>query len=265
MSDGTFDVECAVRAHELEAVGHARLPALLDYMQEAAAQHAAELGFSHEDLSGSSLFWVLTRLYLRLSPEAVACGWPGWRERITVRTWSVGFERLLARRDFLLLDAQGRAMAAAVSSWVTLDAATRRLSAMPEHMRARIPACSEHALEYPGRKTPGLEPGTEGGMLVTARRSDLDVNGHVNNAVLAAWALDEAAARLSGYTGQISQTGQARCTALEVAFRAEVLPGESLRARAEEQEPGIFLLGLASDDGRERLRAVSWWEWVGQT
>lgn len=252
MSANAFAVDFRVRAHELGATGCARLPTLLGYLQEAAALNARSLGFSHEELSASSLFWVLTRLYARLSPEAVERGWPGWRERVTVRTWPVGFERLLARRDFLLLDEGGRTMGAAVSSWVTLDAATRKLSPLPEELRARIPVHEEHALEFEGRKTPGLDPSTTGdGARITARRSDLDVNGHVNNAVLAAWVLDEAAAGLPA---------RMRCTALELAFRAEVLPGQSVAARAEARGDGSCLLGLFSAaDGREHLRAASWW------
>lgn len=252
MSGSTFEVDFHVAAHELGATGCARLPALLNYLQEAAALHARNLGFSHEELSASSLFWVLTRLYVRLSPEAVARGWPGWRKRVTVRTWPVGFERLQARRDFLLLDEEGRAMGSAVSSWVTLDAAARKLSPMPEELRARIPVREEHALEFEGRKTPGLDPvKVEDGARITARRSDLDVNGHVNNAVLAAWALDEACAGLPGHM---------RCTALELAFRAEVLPGQSLLAKSEDQGQGVRLLGLYSEDGREHLRGASRWE-----
>lgn len=253
MTAGSFEIDFRVRAYELGATGCARLPALLDHLQEAAALHARSLGFSHEELSTSSLFWVLTRLYLRLSPEAVTRCWPGWRERVVVRTWAAGFERVQARRDFLLLDEQGRTMGAAVSSWVTLDAATRRLSPLPEELRARIPARDERALEYPGRKTPGLAPvGADEGSPITARRSDLDVNGHVNNAVLAAWALDEAAQGLPE---------DARCTALEVSFRAEVLPGQSLLARSEDQGRGLHLIGLReAADGKEVLRAASWWE-----
>ncbi len=255
MSGETCDIDFRVRAHELGTASCARLPVLLGYLQEAAAVHARSLGFSHEEMSASNLFWVLTRLYLRLSPEAVARRWPGWREKVAVRTWPVCFERLQARRDFLILDEQGRTMGAAVSSWVTLDTAARRLSSMPEELRRRIPVRDEHALEYPGRKTPGLQPVADGqgeGLLMTAQRSDLDVNGHVNNAVLVAWALDEAATHLPL---------EARCTALEVAFRAEVLPGQSVLAKSAPQGEGLRLLGLFSaEDGREHLRAVSWWE-----
>ncbi|EMG37034.1 acyl-ACP thioesterase [Desulfocurvibacter africanus PCS] len=255
MSGETCDIDFRVRAYELGTAGCARLPVLLGYLQEAAALHARSLGFSHEEMSANSLFWVLTRLYLRLSPEAVARRWPGWRERVAVRTWPVCFERLQARRDFLLLDEQGRTMGAAVSSWVTLDTTARKLSPMPEELRQRIPVSDEHALEYQGRKTPGLEPAEQtGGMLMTAQRSDLDVNGHVNNAVLAAWALDEATTHLPP---------TARCTALEVAFRAEVLPGQSVLARSAPQGENVRLLGLFSaDDGREHLRSASWWETV---
>jgi acyl-ACP thioesterase len=85
------------------------------------------------------------------------------------------------------------------------------------------------------------------------RRSDLDVNRHVNNAVYVRWALDAAPPEL---------VETARLSSLEVSVRAEARAGDAVLARWA-REPGaedawLHQL-LREEDGRELARLRTRW------
>src|SRR5512136_2711812 len=109
-----------VRLIEIDAHGTLAVGALCDYLQEAAGNHAGSLGLSVASLMERHLTWVLSRLRLRIERQ------PAAGERLEVRTWPTGVERLFALRDFEVLDEQGHRVAAAVSAWLIIDTAARR-------------------------------------------------------------------------------------------------------------------------------------------
>jgi hypothetical protein len=91
------------------------------------------------------------------------------------------------------------------STWVTINTQTRKLAKLPEEVRARWltlspsppravlpPSDTKRKLqEFP--EAPALQ-----GPLVTARRSDVDPNGHINNVCYLSWALEVVPDRVYG-------------------------------------------------------------------
>ena len=69
-----------VRHTEVSREGKLRIDAFFDYMQEAAANHATDLGCGLADLETRGMVWVLSRLRLRIYRT------PGIGERIAVTT-----------------------------------------------------------------------------------------------------------------------------------------------------------------------------------
>ena len=156
----------------------------MDLAQEAANLHAAILGFGYDDMIASKTAWVLSRMHV------VFVDTPRWRDDVTLFTWHKGLERLFFLRDFMMTDREGNPKIKATTSWLVLNLETRKLVRDPNLLDEGT-ICSENVLDNPADKVvmpKGVEPQFVTGHLVSY--SDLDMNGHANNAMYMQWAMD---------------------------------------------------------------------------
>ena len=242
---GAWSEAFRVRAYEVDASGRASVPAVCNWLQEAAGNHATALGWGVDALHEKGLTWVLSRFHLRLA------GRPTWREEVTVATWPAGVQRLYALREFRV-SSGGRELGVATTAWLLVNLSTLR--------PVRLPATLEEiARGMPGRvvddgfeKLPELaDPEFE--VALDVRFADLDMNRHANNVSLIACALEPLPENLV--------LGRSLAE-LEIEFRAEALHGERMRAQAQREsgEGCTFLHRLVREgDGRETARARTVW------
>ncbi len=156
----------------------------MNMAQEIANLHASELGFGYDDLITSRTAWVLSRMNMKFVRA------PKWREAISLATWHKGLERLFYLRDFVISDAGGNPLVLATSSWLVIDLDTRKLVRDPNIMDEST-MCSENATDAPAAKVQmpkGVAP--ELVMQHKVAYSDVDLNGHTNNAMYMHWAMD---------------------------------------------------------------------------
>ncbi len=235
-----------VRAYEVGADGRATLPAVCNWLQETAGNHATALGWAVDALQAQGRTWVLSRLHLRLAEL------PRWRDEVRITTWPAGVHRLFALREFRVSDGDGREIGVATTGWLLLDLATHR----PVRALAEVEAIARNApgrvLDDPFDRLPEAEsPRAE--KAVEVRFADLDMNHHANNVSVIAWALEALPEDVA--LGAV-------CAELEVDFRAEALHGETIRVRAQREPdaPATFRHTLErAGDGREIARARSVW------
>jgi acyl-ACP thioesterase len=220
-------------------------------MEEAAALHAAELGFSMDDLARRNLAWALTRLWIEfdewpfLGGEALTDEESSW---VAVKTWPVAAERLKYRRDFLLTW-RGRLLAKAATDWVVINLESRRAERIPEFITALRPENPARALEVGRPRLPDPENAPELVSFVV-RKSDIDRNNHVNNACFAAWLAESTPDEFS----------RGRIKSLQILYRAEGRYGDTVAARGARDAEGAFMHGFFRlSDGRELVRARSIW------
>ncbi|MEW6336894.1 MAG: acyl-[acyl-carrier-protein] thioesterase [Acidobacteriota bacterium] len=232
-----------VRASEADAAGLLSPRALCDWLQEAAGNHATALGWAVDQLAGRGLTWVLSRLHLRVTR------YPAWRESVRVETWPAGAERLYAVREFRLTGTDEEELAVATSGWLLVDLASRR----PQRPPAEI---HEMARNTPARVIPdrferlGEVAASDGSESFTARASEVDLNGHVNNVALIAWVLDSA---------PHEHLETHRLAELEVEFRAESRQGDRVVSRWATDGATRLHAVTREADGRELLRARTVW------
>jgi medium-chain acyl-[acyl-carrier-protein] hydrolase len=93
---------------------------LLQFFQEAASNHAEQLGGGYQALAEKGLFWVLSRLRTEITRM------PGWGETIFCETWPANTEGLQFRRDFLIYDTDHNIIIRAVSGWLLVNSANLR-------------------------------------------------------------------------------------------------------------------------------------------
>jgi medium-chain acyl-[acyl-carrier-protein] hydrolase len=180
-----FEKEYKVHVYETGPDGNLNLYSLFNYMQDIAADHAVKLGFGRDDLMRDNRFWVLSRMY------AVISEWPLWGEKIVIKTWPNGTDKLFALRNYEINYPDGRHIASASSSWLILDHTTKKVQ-RPDSILTQFNP-NQHSGNSPIRYALKLGPASDNGhisSLFRIKSSDLDVNLHTNNVRYLKWVCD---------------------------------------------------------------------------
>ncbi len=230
--------------------GTARIQTLCDYMQEAAGNHAAKLGVSIEKLHREGVAWVLARM--RVCPVAL----PAVHERIQVETWPVGVEGLQFRRDFIVRDERGSVLARAVSHWVVVSLATRKVGRIPAFIAEVALDNAATAMDDARRRLPEVGEALSVREF-RARFADVDRNRHVNNVRYMEWIVES-----------MAENGMPLAD-LELVYKAESFWNDVVLVRTMPEPEGeggasspekAFIHSLVRErDGKELVRARSAW------
>jgi medium-chain acyl-[acyl-carrier-protein] hydrolase len=240
-----FKKKYEVHSYEVDASGRAQLPSLLNYLQDAAGDHAGFLGLGVADLLKNRLTWLLSRYHIKV------VRYPGHGQRIEVSTWPSGKKGIFALRDFEVSDEEGRPVLAATTSWVLIDLDSKQSVRLNDFVPDDL-TFNKRAIEDVFPTLPELEKaGHELTLPVLVK--DLDFNRHVNNVVYIEWALEAA----------LPETlGSLRPLDVEVSYRAEAFYGDRIVSKIQEvaqSSQRTFLHQIfRSSDGVEltRLRTV---------
>lgn len=240
-----------IRGYEVDADNKVPVQSCCAFMEEAAGNHAAGLGFGVDYLQERGLTWVLARMQLEVY------GLPEAGDEVFVTTWPVEVERLQFRRDFIIGDGRGREFVRAVTDWVIIDLSSRRLLKIPEFIAAHQAPGAPRALNKEKPRIEGQESAPEL-KTFTVRKADIDRNRHVNNVRFSDWMLEATPDEVCG--------GKS-LRAMQIVYRAEAVYGDAVVARGSRGPgEGEFLHGLYRDsDGRELVRARSVWREAAAT
>lgn len=173
-----------VPCYDTDASWRLKPTSFMNMAQEAAGRHAVYLGFGYDDLIVSNTAWILSRVHVEFVDT------PKWREELTLHTWHKGLNRLFFLRDFLVTDNEGKTRIKATTSWLVLNLETRRLVRDPKFLEEGT-VCTENVIETPADKV--QMPKDAVPELVrrhTVSYSDIDTNGHTNNAMYMQWAMN---------------------------------------------------------------------------
>jgi len=232
------DERFLVHSYEVDAFGELALPALAGYLQEAAGQHATELGCGMEVLGARGLTWVLVRQRIEASAP-VARG-----DELLVATWPSGVYPLVVTREFAVTRGSEE-VARASTAWLVLDLETRRAvkpgEVLDPVLRPRLEAMAPVAGRLPAPGAEALEHRFD------VRYADIDLNEHVTNTSYLSWALESVPEAL--WRG-------ARPRAVEAHYLAEARLGDGVVARcALDGEVVLHALRRAQGEGEfARLR-----------
>ena len=225
----------------VDGSGGLSLAAAFDYFQEAAIRHAEHLGVGREPMSALGQGWVLSRVSVAVLRR------PREAEQITVRTWPRGWERLFALRDFDIQDGAGTPLVIARSCWLIVDLEKRR-PLRPQAAMEKLPRNEGLDALPDGGKGLSAAPEAEKAAERTAAYSDIDFNGHMNNARYVQWIQDIIE------PGALERAARAR---LDINYLSEVKRGETLelwKARIpRDLSPGGVSLAV---EGRRGGQAV---------
>lgn len=154
---------------------------ILNSFQDVAGVHAELLGVGFDKMVEQGYYWVVLREKITFLRNA------GLSSEITVRTWPLEKGRVDFRREYEMLDDSGNLIAYGSSVWVVINKDTRRLARATE-------------INYTGElevkknyesidKLPNFIDLKET-YIHKVRYTDIDHNGHMNNAKYADIILD---------------------------------------------------------------------------
>ena len=231
-----FEQKFTIPCYDTDASWRLKPSSFMDLAQEAAGQHAVYLGFGYDDLIATNTAWILSRVHVEFVDA------PKWRENITLRTWHKGLNRLFFLRDFILTDEEGRERVKATTSWLVLNLETRRLVRGPKLMEEGT-VCLDNVIETPADKV--VMPKDAEPQYVMDHHvaySDVDMNGHTNNAMYMQWAMD-------AVDYDIASTMPVKW--FTINFNHETKPGDivALYKVVKEEEDGrhVFVEGKVGD------------------
>jgi acyl-CoA thioester hydrolase len=117
--------------------GHANNVAYVQWLQDAAIQHARVSGCSQVSSSLGAAWVVRTHHVEYLRPTFAG-------DAITVLTWVSNFRKVRSRRKYKLVrNADQAVVAKAATDWVLVDAQTGRPQVIPEETKKTLPVVSK--------------------------------------------------------------------------------------------------------------------------
>ena len=164
-----------VRFSDGDRFGRLKLRTLFDYAQEAAGHHAERLTVGMDRLQSRGQAWILSRIRLRIKH------YPRTGEAIRLETYPRGFDKLFAIREFRFQNESGELFCEGTSCWLLIDREKLKILNAAAEFSAVMPDNSALPRAYPNIvKLPSLTVPLDHDYRI--RESQIDINGHLNNA-----------------------------------------------------------------------------------
>lgn len=157
-----------------------KIERILAYMVETSTWHSDSLDLGVDEIRKNNYGWMLIKWELEVIK------YPKAKDIVKVVTWTSGFNKFYATREFEMLDSAGTLIAKASSLWVFLDINKRRPVRIPSDIAQKY-LIVEHKSFNEFSK---IE--IEGELLLKSKEfrvveNDLDENNHVNNIKYIEW------------------------------------------------------------------------------
>lgn len=159
--------------------GRLKSSSILYFVQEAAGRHWQHI--EGETSQQCSLYWVIIRHRVQVTRL------PRKGETVRLETWPMPTTRVAYPRSVVAYDEQGNELFRSISLWVLMDPETRAM-VLPDKSGVLVNGILR-GNELPSPRS--LAPASLGAQVErTVRFTDLDVNGHMNNARYLDWLAD---------------------------------------------------------------------------
>lgn len=168
--------EYTVKLSEIGKGNKATNKAILSYLEDIGGIHSNQAGYGIFEIEQTHLSWILLGWRLQVIRR------PKYAEKIKIKTWSKGVEKLYTYREFEIYDEKGNLIVKASSKWVLLDIEKGKIVRIePELMEKYAPEIGKEVFgieEFDKIKEPEeYQYETK----YTVRRADIDVNNHMHN------------------------------------------------------------------------------------
>lgn len=178
-----FEKKFEMRYFEMNKFGVASPTTLLTLLEETAADHCYNIGYSLYSLEKQNIGWIL------VSGTIEMIRYPQYKEEISIRTWLSKYTLVKGYRENILLDKSGNIIGKAKGIWAFYNIKERKPEPVFEEIKLNWGINSEISTE---NNDEPLIPFNEGDPETefSVYKSDIDSNKHVNNIRYFHWLLD---------------------------------------------------------------------------
>ncbi len=221
-----------------DKTGKLGLPGIFTWFSDLAADHGEEIGLGVEAVTARGLFWLTARTRIRIFRR------PALAEIVTVSTWPEKPGAARCSRDYTITGADGL-LAAGKTDWAVVETATGRIHPLRDFYPPELNAVLTDETVWTEPFSRIGEDFAACGVKAeyTVCSSDIDVGGHMNNAVYA---------RVLFGAFTCEELLERNFTDAELSFRSPSYEGERLTVRLRPGE-GCTEAGVFGGDGRTVL------------
>ncbi|MDY0235181.1 MAG: thioesterase [Gudongella sp.] len=216
---------------------------ILAYMAETSTWHSDTLGLSLDEIRKNNYGWMLIKWELEIEE------YPKAKDNVSIGTWTSGFNKFYATREFQMIDSSENIVAKASSLWVFLDINKRRPIRITKDIIEKYSIIEQKNFDV----FSNIE--IEGDVFLKSDKfkvveNDLDENNHVNNIKYIEWLLLILAEKQKKY----------RIKKLAVNYKKELLIGDSVHTEVihTKEENKLYHKVLTDED--TNAIAISLWE-----
>lgn len=221
-----WEKEYYLRAADFDKYNRIKPSAILELFQDAAGQHALEIGVGFDDMFARSYLWVLTRIKFKILSN------PENYQKVIIKTWPLAPNRLSYRREYCIENEAGDKLIIGSSEWVVMHSEKRRLVSDPDLYPFKEGFHTEIMFDEKLGKVRDFDTLCEP-RIVNAGFSELDVNGHLNNTKYANYVMDA-----------IAPSREKEPEVFQIDYRKEVLEGTQLNIYHKEEDNAVFAKGI---------------------
>lgn len=218
----------------LDFNGKLSINGLSSYMQTVAAKHATKLGINfYKSGEKQVYYWILARVKYEVHR------YPRWEDQVALETYPGGHDKLFAVRLFDLTDAKGQLIGRITGDYLLMDAQKGR----PVKIKGAPGPLAVLDFPYEGEKLERIPLPEEilGEDIRKAYYSELDLNGHMNNAHYIRWSVDMLPLELLK-TSEIKS--------LQINYNTSVTYGVEVKIVIGKNKEGHYVIAGNSLDGQ---------------
>ncbi|WP_340111108.1 acyl-[acyl-carrier-protein] thioesterase [Maribellus mangrovi] len=235
--------EISTKSYFVNRFGKLSTSYLFWQIQDIAWEHAEMLGVGFDNLQEEEQFWVLSRMLIKIDRR------PTWGEKFTIETWPTGSDGFLAHRDIRFIDENGKHIIKATTSWLILDAKTKRILRFEDFRD--FPFHDERVFEdFAGKVKPPKSDETAAFSPVLF--NEIDVNQHFNSGRYLERIIDS-------YDFGFHEDFELK--ELEINFVKEGVPADNLWVKKQFLDKNNHICSVVrKSDGADLIRARLIWE-----
>ena len=240
-----YRIERYITDTDADLARRQKLSSMFCMFQDISALHAANLGASVAWLKDvHNVAWILMRVRLEIDK------YPVLAQDVYVESWPQETRALYERDNVIRCRESGETLVRAASTWIIMNLDTREIKRDQFFTYQGVEIKKERAIDGGVRR---LKP-SPGAELIYEKEikfSDVDYNGHVNNAKYVDYIMD---------SFSFAEHRAREVKAIEMHYINEIGPGDVLQIRRKEVGDGVYYLdGVRAADGAQVINSLVEW------
>lgn len=228
--------EFTVDAASADRFGRLKTSRMLLMAQQIAGEHSSAMGLTYEALAAQGLFWAVVRNRLQVTQL------PREGQTIYMETWPMPTTRTAFPRSTVAYDENGSELFRTLSLWVLMRFDNRSM-VLPDKSGVTVEG-TLRGNELTTPRSVALKP-LASRMERTVRFTDLDKNGHMNNARYLEW-VDDLLPSDFHKTHPLAD--------VTLCYMNEAREGQNLRVTWEMDAAGSLLVDIHRPQGEDHER-----------